>query len=284
MLGVAERSLCRGVFRECRRLAADWSPSPPAFALLWGQAHRIKAGILHPMLSHPEVAPRCVQPFLRPVRAGGPHFVKQLRTALRSSSDKQESLSIASDGAKVKAFLERQRSLAACTSNSEAKGLHLQAVSGYVQRDVNAGQNVFSYNMRFENRSQRRYRLLARQYDFHDSDGISTQVKPEQIEAAGVVGYTPLIEPGEVFEFGSGCAIKSERGHATGRFLIMVEPEGLSAEDARFHENMETAELFLRLVYYKGLATEQFYVPLEHLRLDKAVQAFIPSKSSSPVL
>merc|ERR1712151_306341 len=113
---------------------------------------------------------------------------------------------------------------------------------------------------------------MGRQYDFLEASGdLASRIKPEQPEAAGVVGFTPLLEPGSAFEFGSGCVLRSSRGSASGRFLVMVEPE-LQDKDAEMHAQMEQAELMLRLVYFKGLGTPQFHLPLDQLNFDAGVK------------
>mmetsp|Transcript_64638 Transcript_64638/g.169228 ORF Transcript_64638/g.169228 Transcript_64638/m.169228 type:complete len:135 (+) Transcript_64638:2-406(+) len=122
--------------------------------------------------------------------------------------------------------------------------------------------------MRFTNTGSRRLRVLGRIYDFRDEHGaISTQIKALPTESAGVVGYTPMMEPGESFEFGSGVVLQTPRGSLAGRFLVMAEPE-LAGADAQLHQRMEDAELTLRFVYYKGLGTEQFHLPLGPLNFD----------------
>merc|ERR1712232_1469735 len=119
----------------------------------------------------------------------------------------------------------------------------------------------------------RRLRILGRQYDFRDgSDALASQIKQRQPEAAGVVGFTPLLESGSSFEFGSGTVLRTAEGLVTGKFLVMVEPE-LGDEDKQLHDAMENAELMLRFVYFKGLETEQFHLPIGPLRFDKEIQA-----------
>ncbi|CAE8611780.1 unnamed protein product, partial [Polarella glacialis] len=108
-------------------------------------------------------------------------------------------------------------------------------------------------------------------YDFRDaSQDISSQVLPDQPEAAGIVGFTPLLQPGAGFEFGSGASLTTPTGSATGRFLVMVEPE-LSGEDAELHERMEQSDLMMRFAYFRSLGTEQFYLPLSELRFNADV-------------
>lgn len=149
----------------------------------------------------------------------------------------------------------------------------MDAVSGFMRSasDAARGRYVFTYNMRFTNIGSRRLRVLGRQYDFRDASGaLSSQVKPEQPEAAGVVGLTPLLEPETSFEFGSGVVLRTPRGSVTGGFLVMEEPD-LSGEDAQMHETMLRTELMIRFVYLKCMGTPQFILPFRQLHFDADV-------------
>lgn len=179
-------------------------------------------------------------------------------------------------GGETLEFLKSQNALASCTSMSLEGELQVSAVAGFVKSasELERGQYVFAYNMRFTNLGSRRLRLLSRCYDFREGSGaLASQIKPEQPEAAGVVGFTPLLEPGASFEFGSGVALKSPHGLLTGRFLLMEEPE-LKGSDKEVHAEMEKAELMLRLVYFKGLETTQFHAQLGELRFDADIPCF----------
>jgi len=228
----------------------------------------------HPLLTR--LAPDCLHEGLP--TSVQPSFYPWLRGSLRrelSGGDAGASLLSADSGSsELLLFLQRQGKLSPCTSTSEENGLRIEAVSGFVQgaSDPDKGQYVFAYNMRFTNIGKRPLRVLARQYDFRETSGaLASQIKQDQPEAAGVVGFTPLLECGASFEFGSGVVLRSPRGLVTGRFLVMSEPQDLSSDDAHMHEKMQEAELMLRFVYYKGLGTEQFHVPLGQLRFDADV-------------
>jgi len=269
-LVMAERSAFREILRECRRLGSDWSPRPPASHLLWGRGFKVEASAQHPLLVH--ITPSGLREGL-PCVTGGHPFRLWLNRRLRSSWN-CTSKATASFLEDARQFLRLQGDLKACTCHSQEQGLQLEAVSGFVH--MPHGQNgqshfMFAYNMRFTNLSDRPLRVLGRQYDFVESSGsLASQIKPEQPEAAGVVGFTPLLAPGAVFEFGSGVVLNSPSGLVTGRFLVMEEPE-LSGEDAQVHSKMEEAELMVRFVYFKGLGTPQFYMPLPTLRFDSEV-------------
>eukprot|EP00928_Gymnodinium_smaydae_P038588 TRINITY_DN26593_c0_g2_i1.p1 TRINITY_DN26593_c0_g2~~TRINITY_DN26593_c0_g2_i1.p1 ORF type:complete len:318 (-),score=67.78 TRINITY_DN26593_c0_g2_i1:54-980(-) len=292
--GAGSRAGARAILRECRRLGPTWSPAAPASDVLWGRGFLTDRSAPHPLLLR--LAPACLHEGIAtaaaasaapaPPAGGGSDarpsvFVRWLRRSLRraiagssapgaaGAGEERRPLLEEDEGRGVLAFLQTQRALSACTSSSEEDGLRIDAVCGFLMKDRD--QHVFAYNMRFTNNSDRPLRVLSRQYDFRESSGsVSTQIKDDQIEAAGVVGFTPLLRPGAAFEFGSGTMLKSSRGLLVGRFLVMEEPK-MAAEDMAMHESMEEAELMLRLVYYKGLGTKQFHLPLGQLHFDAEV-------------
>lgn len=222
-----------------------------------------KGSVPHPLLVL--MAPKCLRPGLTGA-VRDETFSSWLRAEMRRGFADPLVLT----------FLQWQNTLHKCTSASEQDGLHLQAVSGYVEHasDPKMGKHVFTYNMRFTNASDRSVRVLARQYDFRDGTGaLASQIKHQQPEAAGVVGYTPLIAPGSSFEFGSGVVLRTEKGTVTGKFIAMVEPELPDEEEQRLHRKMvsENQELMLRYVYLKGLDAKIFEVPLRQMWFDKDV-------------
>lgn len=257
-LAPSHRSVCRLLFRHFRRLGPDWAPKPPASDLLWGRGFPSSSGGPHPLLAR--VAPRAVQAGLA---HPGP-FAAWVRNLLRGPRLDTEVLE------EVLHFVHRQRALAVCTAVGEQNGLRVEAVSGFVKpsSEKNSTNYVFAYNMRFTNVGQRPLRVLAREYEFFETSGsLSSQIKFEQPESAGVVGYTPLLKPGSSFEFGSGVQFRSSSGTVIGKFLVIVEPK-LDGVDMQVHEAMEGAELMLRRVYYEGLRTEVFTVHLDPLHFD----------------
>mmetsp|Transcript_110409 Transcript_110409/g.235816 ORF Transcript_110409/g.235816 Transcript_110409/m.235816 type:complete len:307 (+) Transcript_110409:16-936(+) len=275
MEGRVGHGLRRALLRECRRLGPAWTPKPPASNVLWGRgAPVVDSRAPHPLLLR--LMPDCLREGLAHTASGNVSpLAPWLRAALRRDPGELGGGQGGAGTAIVQAlkFLQLQSTIAPCTSTSEEGGLRVEAVSGFVREasDVAKNNYVFAYNMRFTNIGSRRLRVLGRQYDFRDGEGaLSSQIKPEQPEAAGVVGFTPFLEPGAAFEFGSGVVLRTPRGLVTGRFLVMEEPE-LSDEDAKMHSKMEQAELMLRFVYLKGLGTEKFHLPVGQLRFDANV-------------
>lgn len=277
---LSARAQARTLLREFRLLGTHWTPKPPASDLLWGRGFHVHSLTApHPLLM------RLTPSFMH--QALGPQLGTWLRMLLRQglrpeagSKDKEQEPGQALDllGAdstvpeRMLTFFKSQGTLAPCTSTSEEGGLRVDASSGCVTHasSPSSGKYLFTYNIRFTNTSSRPLRVLSRQYDFRDASGsIACQIRQEQPEAAGLVGYTPLIPPGTAFEFGSGVELPTPRGSVSGKFLVMVEPERLAEDQS--HQQMEEAELMLRFVYFQALGTEQFYAPLGQLRFDADV-------------
>jgi len=74
---------------------------------------------------------------------------------------------------------------------------------------------VFSYRVTIENNSEFTIQLLKRHWFIYDSIGITKEVK-----GIGVVGNQPILEPGDSYEYVSGCNLRSELGKMNGSYLF----------------------------------------------------------------
>lgn len=82
------------------------------------------------------------------------------------------------------------------------------------QSDPAASRWVFAYRIRITNEtSDRTIRLLRRRWEIVDADG-----ECRVVEGAGVVGQTPILRPGEVFEYTSYCPLETPWGTMEGVF------------------------------------------------------------------
>lgn len=80
---------------------------------------------------------------------------------------------------------------------------------------------MFSYQITIENLSDNTIQLLGRHWDIFDSIGDFKQVDGE-----GVVGEQPVLGPGEIHRYVSGCNLKSEMGYMEGYYEMMREMDG----------------------------------------------------------
>lgn len=79
----------------------------------------------------------------------------------------------------------------------------------------------FVYFISIQNKSDASVQLLKRHWDIFDSIGDKRVVDGE-----GVVGETPVLEPGEKFEYNSGCNLTSEIGYMKGYYTLIKLLDG----------------------------------------------------------
>ena len=81
---------------------------------------------------------------------------------------------------------------------------------------------AFSYEITIENQSEDTTQLLARKWIIKDALN-----DVEIITGEGVVGETPIIQPGGFHSYKSGCVLESPHGAMKGFYLM----ENISASD-----------------------------------------------------
>ncbi len=89
----------------------------------------------------------------------------------------------------------------------------------------------FIYFITIENKSDFTVQLTKRHWDIFDSVGDYRVVDGE-----GVVGETPVLEPGQKFEYNSGCNLTSEIGSMKGfyTFLKVIDNQEIRVEIPKF--------------------------------------------------
>ena len=94
--------------------------------------------------------------------------------------------------------------------------------SKYVPEISNNEERMFyyMYEISIQNQSKKKVKLLTRYWNIVDGNGES-----KEVEGEGVVGQTPVIEPGKTFEYRSYCPLKTEFGSMSG-YYIMKDEEG----------------------------------------------------------
>jgi ApaG protein len=79
----------------------------------------------------------------------------------------------------------------------------------------------FVYFITIQNKSDFSVQLLRRHWDIFDSIGDKRVV-----DGDGVVGETPVLEPGQKFEYNSGCNLTSELGYMKGFYTLLKLMDG----------------------------------------------------------
>ena len=89
----------------------------------------------------------------------------------------------------------------------------------------------FVYFITIENKSDFSVQLTKRHWDIFDSIG-----EKRAVDGEGVVGETPVIGPGQKFEYNSGCNLTSEIGYMKGYYTLveLIDNETFQVEIPRF--------------------------------------------------
>lgn len=74
---------------------------------------------------------------------------------------------------------------------------------------------MFAYRITIENTNPFPIKLLSRHWFVFDSNGSLRETEGE-----GVVGVQPLINPGEHYQYLSGCNLRTEIGKMYGTYLM----------------------------------------------------------------
>ena len=107
-------------------------------------------------------------------------------------------------------------------SDEMTNGVRVRAAACYMEEesDPSMQQFLFGYRIRFDNEGEKTVQLLSRHWVIVDAQG-----RREEVRGAGVVGEQPTLEPGESFEYTSGCPLKTEWGTMEGTYLFRVDDE-----------------------------------------------------------
>jgi len=81
-----------------------------------------------------------------------------------------------------------------------------------------SGRFAYAYRVRIDNQGEQSAQLLTREWIILDADNGRRVVKGD-----GVVGEQPLLEPGEGFEYVSGCTLPTEWGTMEGNYHFVRE-------------------------------------------------------------
>ena len=83
------------------------------------------------------------------------------------------------------------------------------------QSDPAKSQFVWAYQVRIENKGDVAVQLRSRHWKITDGLG-----RRQEVKGAGVVGKTPRLKPGEVFEYTSGSSLTTSSGFMGGTYQM----------------------------------------------------------------
>jgi ApaG protein len=95
------------------------------------------------------------------------------------------------------------------------QGIQVSVLTEYQPEHSHPGHFVFTYKIAIENNSEQTVQLLRRRWHIFDSNGTTREVEGE-----GVVGQQPVLEPGERYEYVSGCNLRTSIGRMKGTYQM----------------------------------------------------------------
>jgi len=76
----------------------------------------------------------------------------------------------------------------------------------------------FSYTITITNVGEVAAQLVARHWTIIDATGHT-----EEVKGLGVVGHQPLLQPGQSFQYTSGCRLRTPSGTMQGSYFCIAE-------------------------------------------------------------
>jgi len=102
-------------------------------------------------------------------------------------------------------------------ANKISEGMEV-SVETFYQPDYSnpiSGEYMFAYRITIENHNGFSVKLQRRHWHIFDSNGSYREVEGE-----GVVGVQPVLQPGERYQYVSGCNLRTEMGKMYGSYTM----------------------------------------------------------------
>lgn len=98
-----------------------------------------------------------------------------------------------------------------------SEGVKVSVESFYQPEYSNPGNSefMFAYRITLENNNSFPVQLLRRHWYIFDST-----TEHREVEGEGVIGIQPVINPGEKYQYVSGCNLRSEMGKMHGSYFM----------------------------------------------------------------
>ncbi len=104
-------------------------------------------------------------------------------------------------------------------SEAVTRNIHVSVETEYAPGRSNPAQSqwFFLYTIRLANQGRETVQLVSRHWIITDALGDVKEVK-----GPGVVGKKPVLEPGETFEYTSGCELTTPFGTMRGTYQMVT--------------------------------------------------------------
>lgn len=105
---------------------------------------------------------------------------------------------------------------------TKTDGIEVTVEPFYLEERSNPADDhyVWAYRVTIANNSDRYAQLLSRYWRITDANG-----KVEEVHGEGVVGEQPELNPGDSYQYTSGCPLSTPSGIMAGHYT-MVDAEG----------------------------------------------------------
>jgi ApaG protein len=103
------------------------------------------------------------------------------------------------------------------------RGIEVRVRSFYLedQSEPDERRFVWAYKITIANAGSETVQLLRRSWQITNAAG-----RVQRVHGPGVVGETPVLEPGEAFEYTSGTPLDTSSGFMTGTYHMVVPASG----------------------------------------------------------
>jgi ApaG protein len=107
-------------------------------------------------------------------------------------------------------------------STCVTQGIKVSVETRYLAEESEPANDkfLFAYEITIENEGDYAAQLISRHWVIKDA---YNQI--EEVRGEGVVGQTPLLEPGEIFTYSSYCPLRTDYGTMRGSYR-MLRPNG----------------------------------------------------------
>jgi ApaG protein len=97
---------------------------------------------------------------------------------------------------------------------------NVEVVPQYLPDQSAPAQGIYSfaYTITITNTGEVGAQLISRHWVITDADG-----QIEEVKGLGVVGNQPLLQPGQAFQYSSGCRLRTASGTMHGSYFCVAE-------------------------------------------------------------
>lgn len=115
-------------------------------------------------------------------------------------------------------------------AEATTRGVRVRVEPQFSKEHSAPGRWFFLYNVQISNEGSERVQLISRHWIIEDGTG-----HVEEVRGAGVVGDQPVLDPGQAYEYTSGCPLPTPFGTMRGAYqMVSAGGEQFEAEIPEF--------------------------------------------------